>query len=68
MELIQQIQQKSVEERIYIIELILQSLKRDMNFTQQIPQKPRKPFRVRKFNLGQEIHVDRDLIYYERFM
>ncbi len=68
MEIIEQIQYKTVQERISIIELILQSLKRDMNFIQPVTKKTRKPFRVRKFNLGQEVHVDRDLIYYERFM
>lgn len=65
MEIIEQIQHKTVQERIYIIEQILQTLKRDMNLTSQIMQKPRKPFRVRTFDLGQEVYVDRDTIYYD---
>lgn len=68
MEIIEQIQRKSIEERIYIIEQILLSVKRDMTFSQQIPQKSRKPFHVRKFHLGQEVQVDRDLIHSDRFM
>ena len=68
MEIIEQIQHKTIQERIYIIELILQTLKRDMNIIRQASKKTHKPFRVRTFNLGQEIHVDRDLIYYERFI
>ena len=52
------------QERIQTIELILQTIKHDVNIIRQIPQKPRKPFRVRKFSLGQTVHVDRDLIYY----
>ena len=61
-EIIEQIQHKTIQERIYIIELILQSLKRDMNVVRQVPKNTRKPFCVRTFNLGQEVYVDRDLI------
>jgi hypothetical protein len=63
-----QIRQVPVAERIRIIELILQSLKQDMrpNLVRDKPTIVPKPFRVRQFNLGQEVHVDRDMIYAER--
>lgn len=65
-EAVKQIQHASVAERIHIIELILQSLKQDMNRT-VITGKPQfKTFRVRPFNLGTDIHVDRDTMYAER--
>jgi hypothetical protein len=65
-EVVEQIQHASVAERIHIVELILQSLKQDMSRT-LTPGKPQlKPFRVRPFDLGTDIHVDRDTLYAER--
>lgn len=66
LETIEKIRQASIAERIQIIELILQSLKQDINimFTGRKPQA--KPFKVRKFNLGREIPVDRDRMYSKR--
>ena len=62
-ETITQIQQAPIVERIQVIELILQSLKQDMKRTIP-PEKPQhKPFTVRQFNLGTDIHVDRDTMY-----
>ncbi|TGO01991.1 hypothetical protein PN36_32395 [Candidatus Thiomargarita nelsonii] len=60
---VQQIQQVSVAERIHVIELILQSVKHDINTSLTI--KPRE-FVIRKFSLGTEVHVDRDKLYAER--
>jgi hypothetical protein len=60
---VQQIQQVSITERIHVIELILQSLKHDINL--KIIQKPNE-FVIRKFSLGKEVHVDRDQLYAER--
>jgi len=63
-----QIRQVPVAERIHIIELILQSLKQDMSFNlaRDKPTITPKPFKVRQFDLGKEVYVDRDLIYAER--
>lgn len=60
-----QIKQASIEERIQIIELILQSLKKDIR--PELEGKSQfKPFKIRKFSLGEEIHVERDKLYSER--
>lgn len=63
LETVKQIQQASVAERIEIVELILQSLKRDIR-TKFTGEKPK--FKVRQFNLGKEVQVDRDMVYTER--
>jgi len=65
-----QIQHMPVAERIHLIELILQSLKQDMRPTlvRDKPTSAARPFKVRVFNVGQEVHVDRDTIYAERGM
>ncbi len=61
---IEQIQRTSVEERLQIIELILGSLKRDIQT--RVNTNSSKPFVVRHFSLGQDIQVDRDELYAER--
>jgi len=63
-----QIRQVPVAERIHIIELILQSLKQDMslNLVRDKPIITPKPFKVRPFDLGKAVDVDRDMIYAER--
>jgi hypothetical protein len=58
---VQEIQEAPVEERIQVIEQILQSLKKDIQKTSSV-----KTFIVRKFNLGAEVTVDRDQLYAER--
>lgn len=68
MEIIEQIQQKTIQERLYIMEMILHSLRRETALTGQVINKSIKPFCVRKFNLGREVLVDRSLIYTERFI
>ena len=60
---IQEIQDAPVDERIRLIEQILQSLKQDMLSTKP---KTRKKFTVRAFNLGSEVHVNRDDLYDNR--
>jgi len=57
---IESIQRVSVEERLHIIELILESLKRDMRTHTD------KQFVIRQFSLGQEVQVDRYELYAER--
>ena len=60
---LREIQEASVEERLHLIEIILQSLKKDIETT---PPAPKKNFTVRKFSLGAEVHADRDQLYNER--
>jgi hypothetical protein len=63
---ITQIQHASIVERIQVIEVILQSLKQDMQPTLRREHPHKKVFKVRRFHLGQEVHCDRDEIYAER--
>jgi len=63
---VKQIEQASVEERIEMIELILKFLKKDIKPRLDAGKPKFKRFKVRKFNLGEEIHVDRDELYTER--
>ncbi len=65
-ETIRQLQSIPVGERLYLMEILLNSLKRDIKSNErQIPPGFLK-FTVRTFSLGQEIHADRDVIYAER--
>ncbi len=65
-ETVKQIKQAPVSDRIQLIEIIVKSLKNDIK-TVSNKRKPKSElFKVRKFNLGQEIQVDRDMIYSER--
>ena len=66
LETVKQIKQASVEERIQIIELILQSLKHDIKPELKIEKSQFKQFKIRKFSLGEEVHVARDKLYAER--
>lgn len=61
-----QIRGTSMSEQIEIIELILQSLKTEIDTKSESPRKPFRRFRVRKFSLGQEVHANRDEIYSEK--
>lgn len=63
---VDQLKQAPIEERLQIIELILQSLKKDIRHKPKIEETRFKPFKVRKFSLGQEVHVDREELYSER--
>ncbi len=64
---VEQIKNSPVEERIQIIELILQSLKSDLKTKVKSTEKTKfKQFKVRKFSLGEEVHVNRDELYAER--
>jgi|GEM_PF-1631404 hypothetical protein len=55
MEIAKQIQKISISEQIEIIELILQSLRTEIETKGKISQKSFRPFRVRKFSLGEEV-------------
>jgi hypothetical protein len=61
-EAIQTLQNTSPEERIRTIELLLESLKDDLS----AKDKPRQPFKVRTFNLGSDVQIDREQLYLER--
>jgi len=64
---VNQIKNASIEERINIIEFILHSLKNDLSLNNKKATKTKfKPFKIRKFSLGEEVHVDRDELYSER--
>jgi len=63
---VNQIKQASIEERIQIIELILQSLKKDIRPELEVGKSQFRSFKIRKFSLGKEVHVDRDELYSER--
>lgn len=64
---VQQLQHAPLADRIKGIEVLLQSLKEEI--THHEPrQVVRKPFTVRTFNLGTDIHLDREEMYAERGM
>ncbi len=63
---VSQIKQSSTAERIRIMEIIFQSLKNDIEKTQVKTNTKSKPFKVRKFSMGEEAHVDRDELYSDR--
>lgn len=62
---VDRIKKSPIEERIQIIELILQSLKNDIK-TKSFDKTKSRKFKIRKFSLGEEVHVNRDEIYSER--
>lgn len=65
-ETIGQLQSISVGERLHLMEILLNSLKQDMKNMERKAQPKLERFKVRTFNLRQEIHADRDIIYAER--
>lgn len=66
-EILNQLQHAPIPERIRIIEVILQSLKQDIR-TPSTERIQHKTFNIQKFNLGKEVHVNRDTLYTERNM
>jgi len=66
-ETIRQLQGIPAVERLQLIEILLNSLKRDITHSQRQEKPPaNKRFTVRSYNLGQEVLVDRDAIHSER--
>ena len=63
---VNQIKQSSAAERIQLMETILQSLKDDIKAIHKNGKPKLKTFKVRKFHLGEEIHIDRDELYSQR--
>ncbi len=66
LETVKQIKKASLAERIEIIELIVQSLKNELQTGPETYYSKLKRFKVRKFDLGMEVNVDRDELYSER--
>lgn len=59
---LRQLENAPIEERIKIIEWLLQSVKNDLKRS----SKPQQPFKVRSFSLGSDIAVNREEIYSNR--
>lgn len=64
-QIIETLQNSSVEERIAIIEAILQSLKSDIAKTSK-PKASSQKFEVLTFDLGEDITINREELYAER--
>lgn len=64
-EAVQQLQHASIADRIQAIELLLQSLKDEIVHSDPL-RAGNKLFRVRTFNLGTDIQLDRDEMYADR--
>ena len=67
-EAVVEIRQAPIPERIQVMEDIPHSLRRDMGTAVEDRRSQAEPFRVRRFCLRQEVHVDRNTIYAERGM
>ncbi|MBC8180605.1 hypothetical protein H8E88_05720 [candidate division KSB1 bacterium] len=63
---VNQIKKAPLQDRFQIIETILQSLKEDIHPRLDNQKQEFKYFKIRKYSLGGEIHVDRDELYSER--
>jgi hypothetical protein len=66
MNTVRQISNAPIEERFQIIEVLLQSLKNDIRPKLKPKNGKYKYFKIHKFSLGAEVHVDRDELYSER--
>lgn len=66
-EILETLQNSSVEERIAIIEAILQSLKSDITKTSK-PEASSQKFEVLTFDLGEDITINREELYTERIL
>jgi hypothetical protein len=65
---IHQIEQSSIKERIRFMGIILKSFEDDIDESHGNTHESSnlKPFKIRKFSLGQEVHIDRDELYSDR--
>lgn len=63
-EAIRTLQDAPIKERIQIIEMLLQSLKDDLEV--EAPRETQKHFTVRTFDLGKDILPDREEMYIDR--
>ena len=60
---VNRIKKAPVSERLQIIEVLLKSLREEIATK---PKPKHRRFKIRRFNLGQEVHIDRDELYAER--
>jgi|JI10StandDraft_1071094.scaffolds.fasta_scaffold335642_2 hypothetical protein len=65
-EAVQELKYAPLADRLQAIELLLQSMRGEIAHKDRIIDAIRKPFRVRTFNLGTDIQIDRDEIYADR--
>lgn len=66
-QIIQNAESLSLHERLEIIEALYASIKRELSKTdKETKRKLNEPFELITFNLGREVHVDRDEVYSER--
>lgn len=64
-EMLIQLQNAPLVERLQVIEVLLQSVKQDIKPLEPSKQ-PYRPFIIRQFNLGSDVIIDRDAMYRER--
>ncbi len=64
-ETFQQFQYKPLADRIKMIELLLQSVKDEIAESKPVVPE-REPFYIETFNLGEDVHIDRDEMYLHR--
>ena len=62
--LIEEVKRAPVNEKIQLIEDLLEAIKNDIRISDK--KIAPKPFKVKKFSLGEDINVDRDEMYSER--
>lgn len=65
-QLIQTAERLPLWERLNVIEALYASIKRELAQQTTAPPVKEEPFELITFNLGQEVHADRDEIYAER--
>jgi hypothetical protein len=65
-QLIQTAERLPLWERLNVIEALYASIKRELAQQTAVPPVKEEPFELITFNLGQEVHADRDEIYAER--
>ena len=63
---VDQIEKTSLEDRLEIIERILQTLKKDIKPKLEMETPQPKFFKIREFSLGAEVRVDPEILYSER--
>lgn len=66
-QIIQIVERLSLKERLEIIEALYNSINRELKGASLFREKKKaEPFELMTFDLGQEVHADRDEIYAER--
>ena len=63
---IELIKKSSLAERLEVIEILLQSIRTEIQVEKREEKAPHKKFKIREFDLGAESTFDRDELYGER--